>query len=91
MSWKMCSSDVSRSSLIFLTKAILSLKSLKGIGNPIASISYTLWNVKVTGKCAMMVDMATQYDELPSANSNFAQMRDSLYILSVVNQCKFSL
>lgn len=61
------------------------------IGNPIASISYVLWNIKITGKCAMMVDMATPYDEFPDKDSQFAQMRDSLYILSVMNQCKFSL
>ena len=60
------------------------------IGNPIASVSYVLWNIKVTGKCAMMVEMATKYDEFPDASSRFAQMRDSLYILSVMNQCKFS-
>ena len=60
------------------------------VGNPIASISYVLWNIKIIGKCAMMVDMATPYDEVPGENSNFAQMRDSLYILSVMNQCKFS-
>lgn len=59
-------------------------------GNPIASISYVLWNIKITGKCAMMVDMATPYDETPMEDSQFAQMRDSLYILSVMNQCKFS-
>ena len=39
----------------------------------------------------MMVDMATQYDDIPDADSQFAQMRDSLHILSVMNQCKFSL
>ena len=60
------------------------------IGNPITSISYVLWNIKITGKCAMMVDMATPYDEVPQEDSQFAQMRDSLYILSVMNQCKFS-
>lgn len=56
------------------------------IGNPIASISYVLWNIKVIGKCAMMVDMATPYDEFPGEDSQFAGMRDSLYILSVMNQ-----
>lgn len=56
------------------------------IGSPIASISYILWNIKVNGKCAMMVDMATPYDKLPGEDSQFAQMRDSLYILSVANQ-----
>lgn len=50
------------------------------IGNPIASMSYVLWNIKITGKCAMMVDMATTYDEFPKEDSQFAQMRDSLYI-----------
>lgn len=38
-----------------------------------------------------MVDMATPYDEYPDQDSQFAQMRDSLYILSVMNQCKYSL
>ena len=38
----------------------------------------------------MMMDMATPYDELPVQDSRFAQMRDSLYILSVMNQCKFN-
>ncbi|CAD6566990.1 MAG: hypothetical protein ASARMPRED_000454 [Alectoria sarmentosa] len=61
------------------------------IGNPIASISYVLWNIKVTGKCGMMVDMATPYHEFPGEDSQFAHMRDSLYILSVMNQCKYDL
>ena len=38
----------------------------------------------------MMVDMATAYNEVPGEGSHFAQMRDSLYILSVMNQCRFS-
>ena len=57
------------------------------IGNPIAALSYTLWNIKVTSKCALMVDMATKYEEIPAKESQFAQIRDSLYILSVMNQC----
>ena len=31
-------------------------------GSPIASLSYVLWNIKVNGKCSLMVDMC----ELPS-------------------------
>ena len=27
------------------------------IGSPIASLSYILWNIKVTSRCALMVDM----------------------------------
>ena len=35
-----------------------------------------------------MVDMATMYDKLPDQDSQFAQIRDSFYILSVMNQCQ---
>ena len=56
------------------------------IGNPTATLSYILWNVKVTGKCALMVDIATRYDEYPSAKSDFSLMRDSLFILAIMNQ-----
>ncbi|MCJ1254075.1 hypothetical protein MMC24_001889 [Lignoscripta atroalba] len=56
------------------------------IGSPIASLSYILWNVKVNGKCALLVDMATRYGDVPDEDSEFAQIRDSLYILSVMNQ-----
>ncbi|MCJ1469601.1 hypothetical protein MMC07_008236 [Pseudocyphellaria aurata] len=55
-------------------------------GSPVASLSYILWNIKVTSKCALIVDMATTYEEIPGQNSQFAQIRDSFYILSVMNQ-----
>ena len=57
-------------------------------GSPMATLSYTLWNIKITSRCAMMVDMATGYDSFPNEASHFAQIRDSFYILSVMNQCK---
>ncbi|KAL8887976.1 MAG: hypothetical protein Q9205_006270 [Flavoplaca limonia] len=56
------------------------------IGSPIAVLSYILWNIKVTGKCALMVDMATKYNEYPDSGSEFSIMRDSLYILAIMNQ-----
>ena len=56
-----------------------------------ATLAYTLWNVKVTGKCAMMVDMAIEYNVLPGKDSAFARIRDSFYILSVMNQCMFNM
>lgn len=56
------------------------------LGNPIAGMSYTLWNIKVIGRCALMVDMASPYDEVPGPGSQFANIRDSLYLLSVMNQ-----
>ena len=55
-------------------------------GSPIAALSYILWNIKVTGKCALMVDMATRYNEYPAQGSEFSLMRDSLYILCIMNQ-----
>lgn len=57
------------------------------VGSPMAALSYTLWNVHVTAKCAMMVDMATKYGDTPPQDSAFGRIRDSFYILSVMNQC----
>ena len=57
-------------------------------GSPMATLSYTLWNIKITSRCAMMVDMATEYHSFPDEASSFAQIRDSFCILSVMNQCK---
>ena len=61
------------------------------IGNPIAAMSYVFWNILVTGRCAMILDMATPYNVIPGPDSQFAQIRDSLYLLSIMNQCKCSL
>ena len=60
------------------------------VGSPMATLAYTLWNIKVTGKCAMMVDMATKYSTEPERDSAFGRIRDSFYILSVMNQCTLS-
>ena len=69
---------------------------VRWIGSPIASLSYIFWNIKVTGKCALILDMATAFDDFPGHThfnpggiSQFAQMRDSLFILSVMNQYSF--
>lgn len=65
-------------------QTILSL--CRWIGSPIAALSYILWNIKITGKCALMIDMATRYNEYPPQGSDFSTMRDSLYILCIMNQ-----
>ena len=65
-------------------QTILSL--CRWAGSPIASLSYIFWNIKVTGKCALMIDMATRYEEYPEQGSEFSKMRDSLYILCIMNQ-----
>ncbi|KAF2086200.1 hypothetical protein K490DRAFT_45208, partial [Saccharata proteae CBS 121410] len=57
------------------------------IGSPMASLSYIMWNIKVSGKCALMVDMAISYDEaIPAQPSDFSSIRDSFYILMTMNQ-----
>ncbi|KAF4534903.1 Glutamine-dependent nad(+) synthetase protein [Lasiodiplodia theobromae] len=57
------------------------------VGSPMASLAYILWNIKVSAKCALMVDMATRCDEdITNQDSHFASIRDSFYILTTMNQ-----
>lgn len=56
------------------------------VGSPIASLSYVLWNIKVSAKAALMVDMAVKYNETPELESDFGSMRDSMYLLLAMNQ-----
>ena len=90
------------------------------LGSPIVSLAYILWNIKVTNKCALMVDMAVPRDSLPEydrrsagewwntawnhflspfvvqaeeenpkdppQNVDFADFRNSMYLLAVLNQ-----
>ncbi|KAL5121718.1 hypothetical protein ACEQ8H_000405 [Pleosporales sp. CAS-2024a] len=58
------------------------------IGSPISSLACILWDIEISGKCAMFVDMAVAYDETPKEDSDFASMRDSFYILMNLNQYK---
>lgn len=58
------------------------------LGSPISVLAYVLWNIKISGKAALMVDMAVKYDEYPPEGSQWSDMRDSMYILCVMNQCK---
>jgi hypothetical protein len=56
------------------------------VGSPIASLSYVLWNIKVSAKAALIVDMAVKYDDTPDPETDFDSMRDSMYLLLVMNQ-----
>jgi hypothetical protein len=57
------------------------------VGSPIASLSYVLWNIKVSAKAALMVDMAVKYnDDKLEEKSDFGSMRDSMFLLLVMNQ-----
>ena len=49
-------------------------------------MAYIFWNIKVSGMCALYVDMSTEYAEYPDKDSQYEQMRDSFYLLSVMNQ-----
>lgn len=55
-------------------------------GSPIASLSYSLWNIRISGHAALMVDMATPYKQLPGEHTDFADIRDSFYLLMIMNQ-----
>jgi hypothetical protein len=73
------------------------------IGSPISSLASILCDIEVSGKCAIFgeqyrydhgvadiaaVDMSVPYNETPGANSEYAGMRDSFYILMNLNQYK---
>lgn len=59
---------------------------LRWLGSPISALSYIFWNIKVSGRAALIVDMAVPYSDYPGKKSQFAGTRDSFYILTVMNQ-----
>jgi hypothetical protein len=54
------------------------LNTLRWVGSPITSLAYIFWNIKVTGKCALMANITSPYDEIPPAGTEYADMRDSI-------------
>ncbi|KAF1362030.1 hypothetical protein EJ07DRAFT_109422 [Lizonia empirigonia] len=58
------------------------------IGSPISSLAAILWDISISGKCALFVDLAVPYNDRPDQQSEFASMRDSIYILMNLNQYK---
>ncbi|KAF2012796.1 hypothetical protein BU24DRAFT_374589, partial [Aaosphaeria arxii CBS 175.79] len=65
---------------------------IRWFGSPISSLAFILWDVDISGKCALFgdtVDMATPYDgPIPNEQSEYASMRDSFFILMNLNQYK---
>ncbi|PWW74731.1 hypothetical protein C7212DRAFT_358977 [Tuber magnatum] len=61
------------------------------VGSPIVSMMCIFWNMKVTRKCAIMVDMSVHKDKYSSPPSLFADLRDSFYLLSVINQYELNI
>lgn len=94
-------------------KTILAI--IRWAGSPIASLSYVLWNIKVIGKCALLSDLSTNFDDRlaprrekhikdtsdvenkstaedePEHMQPMREMRDSLYILAVMNQFEIKI
>jgi hypothetical protein len=56
------------------------------LGSPVASLSYSLWNIRISGHASLMVDMAVPYRQLPGPDTDFAEIRDSFYLLTIMNQ-----
>lgn len=60
------------------------------IGNPMASLAYTLWNIKVAAKSAHLVETSIHDDasllDLADDTSDFGSIRDSFFLLSAMNQ-----
>ncbi|CAG8615060.1 13122_t:CDS:2 [Acaulospora colombiana] len=60
------------------------------LGNPMSSISATIWNIHVTRKCAIVVDMMIPLNFKKPGQlvdmDGFWAMRDSIFLLSVINQ-----
>lgn len=42
------------------------------LGSPMASLAYVLWNIKVSGKAALMIDMAVPYNETPGPDTHYS-------------------
>lgn len=63
------------------------LAMARWLGSPIASLSYILWNIKNTGNCARLVELADTIDP-PLDRDNFSKIRDSFYLLTTMNQFK---
>ncbi|QDS72237.1 hypothetical protein FKW77_005677 [Venturia effusa] len=66
------------------------------LGSPMSSLACILWNISASGKCAMMVDMAVDYNSPPMKDNgdpnrqvmNFRSMRDSFYILVTMSEAE---
>ena len=63
---------------------------IRWIGSPIASLCYTLWNIKVNHKAALLLDMSADYRSNPKRRDINEDLRDSLFLLTVANQYTFS-
>ncbi len=61
---------------------------IRWVGSPVASLATILWNIKMVGKAALLFDMSGPCDFHPKPGDETVDLglRDSLYILTVMNQ-----
>ncbi len=61
------------------------LAVIRWVGSPITSLTATLWNIKLTGKCTLLLDQASSYGSVPPDGSPFSNLRNSMMILFIMN------
>ena len=59
------------------------------VGSPVMSLTHTLWNIEMSSRCCQLIDMSVAYDDFPEKDSRFGKFRDSIYLLSLLNQYQF--
>ena len=59
---------------------------VRWFGSPVICLAHVLWNLEMSSKCCRLVDMSFGYDEYPEQASEFGRLRDSMYLLSLLNQ-----
>lgn len=63
---------------------------VRWVGSPISSLTSVLWNIDLTAKCALLVDLSSRYNIVPREGSYFWDMRNALLILSMMVQYTLS-
>lgn len=62
------------------------LAAVRWLGSPFYSLWCILCNIRATGRCAELIDTASLFNTIPPEESRFGQFRDSMLILSMMNQ-----
>jgi hypothetical protein len=63
--------------------------TVRWLGSPIMSLKQVLCSLELNSNCCRWLDMAVGIDDYPEQESLFGKLRDSLYLLSLLNQCTF--
>lgn len=57
-----------------------------GLGSPIIAVTHTFWNIRLTPRMCVLLDIVTDFDVYPNGGSKCSCVQDSFFILSVMNQ-----